>query len=213
MDLKQRICEKDTHEREREREREMDMATVQAKPGVLCLEVTEEQRDVISALFNHYDWDLKELDIGSLSATTGVSQTLNGSQIQSSHTDDDLFMPGFTIPQDSDARKCPHCLCSPCITSDKNKQLWWPEENVISHQRNSGLRKIAYRKFWTMLHHRQVWVSPEYLERKTAALDADPQRKDYVYHRRDIMPDCVLKLVRGWYPNPPNMPYMGHMWE
>ncbi len=30
------------------------------------------------------------MDIGSLSATTGVSQTQNESQIQSSHTDDDL---------------------------------------------------------------------------------------------------------------------------
>jgi hypothetical protein len=27
---------------------------------------------------------------------------------------------------------------------------------------------------------------------------------------REIMPDCVLSVVRGLYPNPPSQPYMGH---
>jgi hypothetical protein len=29
---------------------------------------------------------------------------------------------------------------------------------------------------------------------------------------REIMPDCVLSVVRGLYPNPPSQPYMGHKW-
>ena len=29
---------------------------------------------------------------------------------------------------------------------------------------------------------------------------------------RDVMPDCVLNLVRGLYPNPPGQSYMGHKW-
>ena len=25
--------------------------------------------------------------------------------------------------------------------------------------------------------------------------------KKYIYHRRDLMPKCVIELVRHWYPN------------
>ena len=30
---------------------------------------------------------------------------------------------------------------------------------------------------------------------------------------REIMQDCVLKFVRGLYPNPESQPYMGHKWH
>ncbi len=182
---------------------------------VLCLKVTDEQRDVIAALFNHYDWDYNEIDIADIqdqSASLNISHGQDGPQSAQSNAED-LFVPGYVIQQDVNSVKCPYCLCHPCITSVTNKQLWWCDESVSPHQRNSGLRKIAYRKFWTMLHHRQVWISPEYLERKANALGRDPGHKDYVYHRRDLMPNCVLKLVRTWYPNRPEVPYMGHMWE
>jgi hypothetical protein len=58
-----------------------------------------------------------------------------------------------------------------------------------------------------------LWQDPRYVARKRAALHQDPRRRNYVYHRRDLMPKCVLVLVRSWFPNPPNVPYMGHMWE
>ena len=29
---------------------------------------------------------------------------------------------------------------------------------------------------------------------------------------REIMPECVLNLVRGLYPNPPDTPILGHRW-
>ena len=29
---------------------------------------------------------------------------------------------------------------------------------------------------------------------------------------REVMPHCILDLVRGIYPNPPGQPYMGHKW-
>ena len=91
--------------------------------------------------------------------------------------------------------------------------MWWETENQIPHERNSMLRKSDYKRFWTNLFHRNVWQDPRYLVRKRAALRQDPRRRNYVYHRRDLMPKCVLVLVRSWFPNPPNVPYMGHMWE
>jgi hypothetical protein len=71
----------------------------------------------------------------------------------------------------------------------------------------------GYKRFWTNLFHRNVWQDPSYLVRKSAALRQDTRRRNYVYHRRDLMPKCVLVLVRSWFPNPPYVPYMGHMWE
>ena len=33
-----------------------------------------------------------------------------------------------------------------------------------------------------------------------------------VHVLREIIPECVLNLVRGLYPNPPDTPYLGHKW-
>ena len=63
------------------------------------------------------------------------------------------------------------------------------------------------------MYHRNVWIHQSYIQKKSRALAEDPRFKEYVWHRRDIMPDCVLKLVRHWFPNPKNVPYMGHLWE
>lgn len=64
-----------------------------------------------------------------------------------------------------------------------------------------------------MMYHRNVWNHPTYIQKKISALQRDPRYRNFVNHRRDIMPNCVLKCVRGWFPNPENVPYMGHLWE
>jgi hypothetical protein len=65
-----------------------------------------------------------------------------------------------------------------------------------------------------MLFHRRVWKDVRYLQRKKAALGLDPNFNMFQWmHRRDIIPNCVLKTVRSWYPNPEGLPYLGHMWE
>lgn len=118
--------------------------------------------------------------------------------------------------------ECPHCLCGPCVTNDGNRQLWWPERRAGPRESNSGKRKLLYKKFWLMLMRRGAFNDPRYIDRKERALAQDPHYRDYVWvgdshrtiaHRRDIMPNCVLQLVREWYPNPPKIPYMGHMWD
>ena len=35
---------------------------------------------------------------------------------------------------------------------------------------------------------------------------------DTVLVVREILPQCILDLVRGIYPNLPGQPYMGHKW-
>lgn len=63
------------------------------------------------------------------------------------------------------------------------------------------------------MYHRDVWNHPCYVHKKRRALEQDPRFRNLVWHRRDKMPDCVTKCVRGWFPNPDNIPYMGHLWE
>jgi hypothetical protein len=126
--------------------------------------------------------------------------------------------PRFVIQQQEDAVECPYCLCRPCITNDNNRQMWWETEQQPARAENSGTRKRLYKYFWTMLYHRLVWEDPRYIARKQAALGQDPRQQQLAWsgtrfiHERDLMPECVLKLVRWWLPNPAKVPYMGHKW-
>ena len=55
-----------------------------------------------------------------------------------------------------DLRECIHCFCSPCITDPVNKQMWWPNENATAHSQNRGIRNTVYKKFWSMMHNRNM---------------------------------------------------------
>jgi len=168
---------------------------------ILTIEVTPEQKETINQLFNHYNWEYKELHTQSQS--TEISAT----------SPSPLDVEQFTVVQNEDAEECQHCFCRPCMTDDSNRQMWWESENAAPHRRNHFLRKDKYKRFWTNLYHRQVWKDPRYLSRKRKALSQDPKRKQCVYHKRDLMPQCIVKLVREWFPNLPNVPYIGHRWE
>lgn len=73
--------------------------------------------------------------------------------------------------------------------------------------------KSKVKNINTMLLHRNAWSDLRYVEAKTAALQGDRRFRKYVWHRRDIIPKCVLNIVREWFPNPVGEPYMGHLWE
>ena len=81
------------------------------------------------------------------------------------------------------------------------------------HQRNSAIGKEHYKRFWTMLLHRGAWNDDRYLLMKTDAMSRGPRRQKFEWLKRDIMPKCVMNLVRQWFPNVAGIPYMGHMWE
>jgi hypothetical protein len=45
-----------------------------------------------------------------------------------------------------------------------------------------------------------------YIVMKADAMSRDPRRQRYDRHKRDIMPKCVVSLVRHWFPNPGGFP-------
>ncbi len=175
----------------------MEFANNHGDKQLLSLDVTQEQYDAIKELFTQRGWEW----------TPGVRETSESSPIDSNSGS----VTGPPInPHIAGQHECPHCLCSPCITSEQFRQLWWPQNSVAPHDRNSGLRKKNYYKFWGMLKNRGIWEDPRYQQRKIAAM---PQRISYIFHKRELMPDCVIKLVRYWHPNVASQPYLGHTWE
>ena len=43
-------------------------------------------------------------------------------------------------------------------------------------------------------------------------MECDGVDESVVEVLREIMPDCVLLLVRELYPNPVGVPHLGHKW-
>ena len=103
---------------------------------------------------------------------------------------------------------CLECLCNPCVTTHRQA---WLGDAVASHNRNADLRKKRYKHFWQMLDRRQAWIHPMYIRRKAQPFNR--QDDTVVYTVGEIMPRCVVDLVRSLFPNPPGRPYMGHKWQ
>lgn len=103
--------------------------------------------------------------------------------------------------------QCAFCFCSPCVTNHRQR---WLGTGQLPHRRNSGVRKVLYKKYWSMLDRRGAWNCALYLAKKTSSLHQDNPTR--VNINREMMPDCVLKLVRELYPNPTGIPYQGHNW-
>lgn len=184
----------------------------------LTVDFTAEQLEAVRIFFNYNDWDFEEISSsdtsGRLSTNCAVStQTQSSDSNISVESQDDQPAPEFHIDQDLSANECAYCFCRPCITSETNRQFWWETDEAPPSGNNHGLRKEKYKRFWTMMFHRGVWDEPRYKLKKQIALQSDPRLRNYVWHRRDIMPKCVLTTVRQWLPNPEGLPYMGHMWE
>ena len=117
----------------------------------------------------------------------------------------------FKIEPIDGETKCIYCFCQPCVTNEQNRQQWWGTDPTAPGIENSGKRKKCYQRFWAMMAHRHVWNIPEYLEKRAQSL-SENRHKCVIIHR-EIMPDCVLSVVRNWYPNPPKVQYMGHKWN
>ena len=63
-----------------------------------------------------------------------------------------------------------------------------------------------------MLTMRGAWRHPLYVRKKAIAVCRDHVDETVEHVLREIMPECVLKLVRGLHPNIPDTPYLGHKW-
>ena len=55
---------------------------------------------------------------------------------------------------------------------------------------------------------RRAWRHPSYVREKETAMCRNHIDGTVVHVLREIMPERVLKLVRGLYPNPPDTPYL-----
>ena len=184
----------------------MSFCTKMAEREVFNLVVTDEQKELIHAMWAHNGWEVELAD--SVQSEGGQTHM------------DSAEITDFRIEQDKTQAECQYCLCSPCITAETNRQLWWETEVVAAQASNSSTRKNHYKRFWTMLLHKGAWSDPRYKARKQESLRQDPNRQLSAWigpsttqsQYRDIMPDCVLKCVRDWLPNPPSQAYMGHKW-
>ena len=192
----------------------------------VTLNLTQEQYTILSAFVNFNQWDFdsmvvengweisENLQAESVNAfTADTSDTHEGQHEEivpgENEFDGNVDHPGENA--NGNARECELCFCTPCVTTNRQS---WLGNGSRPHIRNSALRKSKYRKFWTMLSGMAAWHHPRYIEKKTRMLQTQNARDlGEIYTLREIMPDCVLRLVRRLYPNIPGHPYMGHRWS
>ncbi|XP_078700629.1 uncharacterized protein LOC144927195 [Branchiostoma floridae x Branchiostoma belcheri] len=132
--------------------------------------------------------------------------------------DADQAGPANLIPQADGVEECRRCLCRPCVTTPE--PLWLGEQPAC--EANAGLRKEKYKNFWAIMANMDPspWYDARYRAKRERRLAEDAERAPDVRRlvttgrgsARDIMPKCVLKLVRAKFPNPPGKPYLGHKW-
>ena len=113
--------------------------------------MTNEQRDVIRALFGHYDWTLEELNDGNNTNnnssennhqnTSNAAERGGNNDPVSGSVDDDIQSGAVgQIPENVSE----HCFCDPCVAG--NPQAWLGN-GQNPHPKNSGIRKRIYKKF------------------------------------------------------------------
>ena len=87
----------------------------------------------------------------------------------------------------------------PCITLSAFKPMGRGEARLTNHNK----RRKDYKWFWRTLKDCSLWENPTYLARKQ-------ELGCMIDDVREVMPHCVIKVVRERWPNPPDVPYQGH---
>lgn len=129
----------------------------------------------------------------------------NSRKIDPNNTDTDESID----KQVEDIGGCPFCFCDPCVTTYRPR---WLGSGQRAKAGNNLIRKTRYKKYWKVLKDRGAWQHPSYIIKKAAAQGYGQNDYAWLPSVREIMPDCVLKIVRGLYPNPEGISYMGHRW-
>ena len=135
--------------------------------STLSLKVTEEQKLLIYAMWNHNNWEVELVEVPE-PRTENVCLHCNANISMAADTEQagDSNFTDFYIPPNEGETECEHCLCKPCVTSESFRQLWWETENHPANDDNSHYRKNHYRRFWVMLLNRGVWGNPTLLGRQ-----------------------------------------------
>ena len=96
-----------------------------------------------------------------------------------------LVVDGYTdaTPTLGGTFNCPHCFCSPCVTS---RPLTFLVGRAAEDARNAHKRYPLYRKFRRVLNDLGVWRHDQYLTRKAL--------RTCVEDVREVMPTCVLNV-------------------
>ena len=78
--------------------------------------------------------------------------------------------------------------------------------NAHGPPRNTNISKRFkdYREYYRMLKRVGLWSNPVYVMRKT-------ELGIYIDDVREVLPNCVVDDVRKRWPNPPDVPYKGHV--
>merc|ERR1719186_2291672 len=110
-----------------------------------------------------------------------------------------------------EAEGCPTCFLPECIIL--RHQLWMPTVNYPPSPNNHSVRKELYTRFWGLLSNKKAFQLRPYVQKKMNSLrQLPPHLRRRRRLRREILPDCVVRRVRQWYPNEGNTAYMGHYW-
>jgi hypothetical protein len=180
--------------------------------------MTEEQKEITCGIFNFHGWDIEISSDDDTEATSTQYQNLSRTSTETKSVNSDVCekeiseenanmstdqQNGSSELATGNTDVCHHCLSSPCVTASPQA---WLGDGRLARPGNNLIRKKLYRKYWTMLDRRGLWSNSVYLERKERLMLAAHVELTV----REIMPDCVLHQVRQLYPNPKDVPYMGH---
>ncbi len=144
-------------------------------------------------------------DIAFSFSTLSADPTANAGDVQEAEAAAAVADP--VVPEAEDAAEegdCPFCFLTPCVTAHPHHFLGAGQAACAA---NSGNRRVRYGHYWKVISNMNGWRHTRYLAKKRQVGEFA------VYHRREIMPECVLTQVRDLYPNPPGQAYMGHKWE
>lgn len=197
--------------------------------NIRIIGVNREQEEAISIFLNSMDWEYLQIEVednqanqanqAHEAATPFQTQEDGARTHRNAHANNG---PNVPLPEPWHADllhedghpTCDYCFLQPCVTTHRQA---WLQDQQPPKDTNNKIRKKMYRKFWSVMEYRGAWHHPLYMEKKIIALGGEPDH-NLVWesavgqHVREIMPDCILKLVRGLYPNPPGVAYMGHRW-
>jgi len=106
---------------------------------------------------------------------------------------------------ETSGNQCPFCFLCPCLVTYPPS---WVGKGQQPRPGNNLIRKDLYKRFWKTMDHMGAWTIPQYIAKR----DSSRANAHRVEISREIMPECILELVRRLYPNQSGKPYMGHKW-
>lgn len=188
--------------------------------SVFAVSVTRSQQDALEQFMLFNDWEIEKVEIHVQCSQNNADSIVSKepvcvqacmpapNQLDREQCPQSAAL-GPAIQPVPGTDECPHCFCQPCVTAVRQR---WLGQGQTARPGNNDIRKNRYKKFWKRMNDRHAWADDRYLAKKAAAQGGDIENHAWLPSVREIMPDCVLELVRELYPNPKGQRYMGHKW-